>query len=166
MSLSRFLSRTAPAVVPLLLLGAIALAQSDGKPTAPPSTAAKPEEVVRVYLEAVKSGDFKKAYGALTPEMRGNLDEEKWIVQQTLVMKLGEVTIDSYRVFPAKVEGDKAIVPNLLKSKDKYINQTGANEYELYTLVRGPDQQWKIDQQALVETDAVRKWFPPDVPVE
>jgi hypothetical protein len=103
----------------------------------------------------------------LTPDMRGNLDEEKWVAQQIVVMKLGEVTIDSYRTFPPKMQGDKAIVPNLLKSKDKYINQTGANEYELYTLVQqGPDKQWRIDQQALVETDAVHKWFPADVPVE
>ena len=160
MSSWRVLSRATPLAVSLLVLVASALAAE----TAPPQ--GKPEEVVKTYLEAIKKGDFKAAYAVLTPEMRGDLDEEKWVAQQIVVMKLGEVTIDSYRVFPAKMEGGKAIVPNLLKSRDKYINQTGANEYELYTLVQGPDQQWRIDQQALVETDAVRKWFPPDVPVE
>lgn len=160
MSSWRVLSRATPVVVSLLVLVASALAADEAKP------ASKPDDVVRTYLEAIKKADFKTAYAVLTPEMRGNLDEEKWVAQQIIVMKLGEVTIDSYRIFPPKMEGEKAIVPNLLKSKDKYINQTGANEYELYTLVQGPDKQWRIDQQALVETDAVRKWFPADVPVE
>jgi hypothetical protein len=161
MSSWRFFSRAMPVVVSLLLVVASALAADPAK--AP----ASPEDVVRGYLDAIKKSDFKAAYALLTPEMRGNLDEEKWVAQQIIVMKLGEVTIDSYRVFPPKMEGEKAIVPNLLKSRDKYINQTGANEYELYTLVReGPDKPWRIDQQALVETDAVRKWFPADVPIE
>jgi hypothetical protein len=160
MSSWRVLSRATPLVVSLLVLAASALAAETAQPTQ------KPEEVVRTYLEAIKKGDYKAAYAVLTPDMRGNLDEEKWVAQQILVMKLGEVQIDSFQTFPAKMQDGKAIVPNLLKSKDKYINQTGANEYELYTLVQGPDRQWRIDQQALVETDAVRKWFPPDVPVE
>jgi len=159
---SRLLPRATPVVVSLLVLVASALAADDPKP-AP----GKPEDVVRVYLEAVKKGDYKAAYPLLTPHMQGDLDEEKWVAQQIIVMKLGEVTIDSYRIFPAKMDGDaKAVVPNLLKSRDKYINQTGANEYELYTLVKDRDGKWRIDQQALVETDAVSKWFPPDVPVE
>lgn len=161
MSSWRVCSRAMPVVVSLLVLVASALAADQAK------QASAPEEVVRSYLEAIKKADFKTAYPLLTPAMRGDMDEEKWVAQQIIVMKLGEVTIDSYRIFPPKLDGDKAIVPNLLKSKDKYINQTGANEYELYTLVQqGPDKQWRIDQQQLVETDAVRKWFPPDVPVE
>lgn len=126
-----------------------------------------PEAVVRTYLAALQKGDYKTAYPLLTDDMRQSLDEEKWVAEQTVVMKLGEVTINSYQVFPAKMQGDdKAIVPNLLKSKDKYINKAGKNEYELYTLVRDPDHKWRIAQQALVETDAVHKWFPADVPVE
>jgi hypothetical protein len=161
MSLSRFGWRAALAVVAVLALG--------GSPTPARSdtpAAAKPEEVVKSYLTAMQKGDFKAAYTLLTPDMRGNLDEAKWIAQQTIVMKLGEVQIDSFEVFPAKFQGGKAIVPNLLKSKDKYINQTGANEYELYTLVLGPEKKWQIDQQELVETDAVSKWFPPSVKAE
>lgn len=160
MALSRVLSRATLVWVSLLLLGASALAATE----VPGER--KPEDVVRTYLEAVKKGDYKSAYPLLTAEMQGNLDEEKWVAQQIIVMKLGEVMIDSYRVFPARMDGTKAIVPNLLKSKDKFINQKGLNEYELYTLVQGPDKKWLIDQQSLVETDAVSKWFPPDVPVE
>ena len=161
MSSWRLFSRAMPVVVSLLILVASALAADQ------PKSGSSPEQVVRTYLAAIQKADFKTAYPLLTPGMRGNLDEEKWVAQQIVVMKLGEVTIDSFRTFPPKMEGDKAIVPNLLKSKDKYINQTGANEYELYTLVQeGADKQWRIDQQALVETDAVRKWFPANVPVE
>jgi hypothetical protein len=166
MALSRIGRRTAVAVLMALALGA-ATSAAPGRAAEPAKAPpAKPEEVVSSYLSAMKEGDFKAAYRVLTPDMRANLDEEKWVVQQTLVMKLGEVQIDSFEVFPAKVEGDKAIVPNLLKSRDKFINQTGANEYELYTLVRSEDVGWKIDQQQLVETDAVREWFPPHVKVQ
>ena len=160
MALSRVLSRATLVVVSLFLLGASALAATEAV------VDRKPEEVVKSYLQAVQKGDYKSAYPLLTSEMQGNLDEEKWVAQQIIVMKIAEVTIDSYRVFPAKMDGAKAIVPNLLKSKDKFINQKGLNEYELYTLVLGPDKKWQIEQQALVETDAVHKWFPPDVPVE
>jgi hypothetical protein len=160
MSLWRALSRTALAVAWLLVLGGVAH-PADVAP------ADNPEDVVKAYLAAMQKNDFKSAFPFLTADMHGNLDEEKWIAEQTVVMKLGEVSIDSYQVFPAKMEGnDKAIVPNLLKSKDKYINKAGKNEYELYTLVREPDHKWRIAQQAEVETDAVHKWFPADVPVE
>jgi predicted lipid-binding transport protein (Tim44 family) len=153
-------SRATLVVGVLLALAARALA-------ADASVQSSPEEVVRTYLAALQKGDYKTAYPLLTPDMQSNLDEEKWVAEQTVVMKVGEVTINSYRVFPAKMEGkDKAIVPNLLKSRDKYINKAGKNEYELYTLVRDPDHKWRIAQQALVETDAVHKWFPADVPVE
>jgi hypothetical protein len=159
MSLSRVLWRTTLVVVSLLAIAVHGLA-------ADADAERKPEEVVKLYLESIQKGDYKTAYPLLSSEMRGNLDEEKWIAQQTVVMKLGEVSISSFRVFPAKMEGNKAIVPNLLKSKDKFINQGGLNEYELYTLVLGPEKKWQIDQQALVETDAIHKWFPADVPVE
>jgi len=160
MSLSRFGWRAALAVLMVLALGAVARSAPAEDPSA------KPEDVVKSYLTAMQKGDFKTAYGLLTPDMRGKLDETKWVAQQVIVMKMAEVKIDSFETFPAKMQGDKAIVPNLLKSKDRYINQTGANEYELYTLVQGPEKKWQIDQQELVETDAVGKWFPPSVKVE
>jgi hypothetical protein len=119
-----------------------------------------PEEVVKDYLSALKKGDYAAAYGVLTPYMVKNEDKDTWVREQTVMMQLAEAEIMSYEVFPAKVEGDKATVPNLLKSKDKFINQTGANEYELYTLVKSGDGSWKIDRQQLLETGAVEKWFP------
>lgn len=121
---------------------------------------ATPEEIVERYLESMKAGDYATAYDLLTPHMVRDQGKAAWVAEQTAIMKLGEVDITSFEVFPARLDGDKAIVPNLLKSKDKFINQTGANEYELYTLARGPDGGWRIEQQQLVETDAVGRWFP------
>jgi hypothetical protein len=149
-------SMGARALVSLLLL---TIGVASGTSFAAEETGS-PEDAVRTYISSIKSGDFAKAYSVLTPNMARNQDEAAWVREQTLVMKLADVQIQSFEVFPAKVEGDKAVVPNLLKSKDKFINQTGEPEYELYTVVRGPDKKWKIEQQQLVETDAVAKWFP------
>ena len=151
-----------PALVAIGLVACLAspaVASGEG----PPAGGESPEAVVKTYLGALKSGDFATAFDQLTPEMTRNQTKEAWIGEQTLVMKLGEVQIASFEVFPARNEGaDKAKVPNLLKSKDKYINQTGMDEYELYTVVRGVDGRWRIDLQELVETDNVSKWFPKD----
>ncbi len=123
--------------------------------------AASPEEAVRTYLKAMQKGDFATAYDMLTPDMVRNLSREAWAREQTAIMKVADVQITSFHVFPARSEGeDRARVPNLLRSKDKFINQTGADEHELYTVVRGADGRWRIEQQELVETDHVAKWFP------
>lgn len=125
--------------------------------------AISPEEVVRSYLEAMKSGNYARAYDLLTPYMVSDKGKVAWVAEQTAIMNLGGVEISSFEIFPARLDGDKAVVPNLLKSKDKYINQTGADEFELYTLVRGADGGWRIEQQQLVETDGLAKWFPEGV---
>lgn len=130
---------------------------------AAPSGAATPEEAVRAYLGAMQKGDFTRAYDLLTPDMARNQSREAWAREQTAIMKVAEVQITSFHVFPARKEGEgRARVPNLLRSKDKFINQTGADEYELYTVVQGSDGRWRIAQQELVETDHVKKWFPAD----
>jgi len=135
-----------------LLLGASSGARAESK---------SPEDVVRTYLTALKGGDFATAYDCLTSYMVRNQDKATWVREQSAVMKLSGAKINSFQIFPAKLEGDKATVPNLLKSSDNIINQTGEDEYELYTLTKNGDQGWKIDRQQLVETDAVSKWFPP-----
>jgi len=125
--------------------------------------AQSPEEVVKAYLTAWKAKDYTAGYPLLTPYMQQNLTKEAWAAEQDAITKIADVQIFSFQVFPARVDGDKAIVPNLLKSKDKFINQLGKNEYELYTLVRSPDGAWRIDKQELVETDGISKWFPESV---
>jgi hypothetical protein len=57
------------------------------------------------------------------------------------------------------MEGEKAKVPNILKSQDKFLNQLGLDEYELYELVR-EDGTWRIDQQTLVEGPERSEYFP------
>lgn len=145
----------------LALTSALIAACSSGSGIA--LQARSPEDVVRTYLAALQKGDFGTAYDVLMPFMVRDLGKTAWVTEQLAIMKVADVQISSFQVFPAKLDGDKAIVPNLLKSKDKFINQTGANEYELYTLVHGPEGGWKIQQQQLVESDAVADWFPPAV---
>jgi hypothetical protein len=118
----------------------------------------KPEDVVKQYLEALKTGKFADAYHHISKGMAGNKDAEAWAKEQKYIFQAGEVKIFKYDVYPGKIEGDVAKVPNILSSQDKFLNQLGADEYELYTLVKeGGD--WKIDQQEIVEKSDQPKWF-------
>ena len=53
------------------------------------------------------------------------------------MMQMAEVKIFEFQVYPGKIEGDKAYVPNVLSSQDKFLNQLGVVEHELYTLLQG-----------------------------
>lgn len=118
-----------------------------------------PEETVRRYLGAFQSGDFHAAYRYVSKDMAMNKSEEDWAKEQQWMMQMAEVKIFSFKVYPGKVEGDKAYVPNLLSSQDKFLNQLGVEEHELYTLIR-EDGRWKINQQQIVERNELSKWFP------
>ena len=74
------------------------------------------------------------------------------------MMETADVKIFKFDVYPAKVEGETAKVPNILSSQDKFLNQLGADEYELYTLVK-ENGDWKIDQQEQVDKSDQPKWF-------
>ncbi len=118
-----------------------------------------PEETVTGYLNALKSQNFKEAYQYVSKSMARNKTEAEWTKEQQWVMQMSEAKIFEFKVYPAKIEGDKAYVPNVLSSQDKYLNQLGVEEQELYTLVR-EDGRWKIDQQQIVEREDIDKWFP------
>lgn len=135
----------------LVLLAAVAARAAD--PT--------PEETVKAYLIAFKAGDFNAAYPLVTRDMAQNKSKEDWVKEQQWMMQMAEVKIFEYKIFPGKIEGDKALVPNILSSQDKFLNQLGVTEYELYTLVK-EDGRWKINQQQIVEPTDVGKWFPKD----
>ena len=120
-----------------------------------------PEETVKQYLTAVKAGNFKQAYPLVTRDMTQNKSEEEWVKEQQWVVQMAEVKIFDFRVYPGKLEGDKAYVPNVLNSQDKFLNQLGVVEHELYTLVK-EDGRWKITQQQIVENTDLAKWFPKD----
>jgi hypothetical protein len=81
------------------------------------------------------------------------------VKEQQWVMQMAEVKIFEFKIFPGKIEGDTAYVPNVLNSQDKFLNQLGVEEHELYTLQR-EDGRWKINQQQIVEHSDLAKWFP------
>jgi hypothetical protein len=120
-----------------------------------------PEETVRKYLAAFKEGNFRAAYPLVSKHMAQNKPEEEWAKEQQWIMQMAEAKVFDFKVFPGKIEGGKAFVPNVLNSQDKFLNQLGVVEHELYTLVR-EDGRWKINQQQIVEPSDVVKWFPPD----
>ena len=118
-----------------------------------------PEETVTNYLNAMKSQNYKEAYQYVSKSMASNKTEQEWAKEQQWVMQMTEAKIFEFKVYPAKLEGDKAYVPNVLSSQDKYLNQLGVEEQELYTLIR-EDGRWKIMQQQIVEREDLDKWFP------
>lgn len=138
----------------LLVCRAVAAVGADAPP---PSLT--PEETVRRYLGSLKEGDFATAYDLVSSAMRGGKDKEVWVKEQKAGMAFADVKIFDTEVFPAKVEGDKAFVPNVLSSQDRFVNQLGLTEYELYTLVK-EGGAWKVDRQLIVEPPDVPKWFP------
>ncbi len=120
--------------------------------------AATPEETVKAYLSAMKDHKFDDAYKQISKGMAANKDGEAWAKEQKYIFQTGEVKIFKFEVFPGKVDGDIAKVPNILSSQDKFLNQLGADEYELYTLIK-EGGEWKIDQQEIVEKSEQSKWF-------
>jgi hypothetical protein len=122
-----------------------------------------PEDVLRSYLGALKDARFEDVYERVSKAMRQGKPKDVWVKEQKAMMAFADVKIFSFTVYPAKVQGETAQVPNILESQDKFINTLGLTEYELYTLVR-EDGGWRVDQQLLVEPPDVPKWFPKDAP--
>ena len=118
-----------------------------------------PEDTVREYLKAMQEHRFADAYGCVSSTLRRGQNQEEWSKEQQYIVQMGEVKIFGYQVFDAVMVGDKARVPNVLKSQDKYLNQLGLDEHEVYDLIR-EDGQWRIDQQTLVEGAERREFFP------
>ena len=100
-------------------------------------------------------------YGLVSKAMRQGKDKEVYVKESKALMAFADVKIFNFTVYPAKVQGDTAQVPNILESQDKFVNTLGLTEYELYTLVK-EDGGWRVDQQLLIETPDVPKWFPKD----
>ena len=75
------------------------------------------------------------------------------------MMAMADVKIFDFTVHPGKIEGDKAQVPNVLESQDKFVNTLGLTEHELYTLVK-EEGAWRVDSQILLEQSEIPKWFP------
>jgi len=121
--------------------------------------ARSPEDTIRAYLAAMKAQDFGKVYDLSTKAAAQGKDRATWATEMRYLFQLSEAKIFDYKVFPGKVTGDKALVPNILTSQDKFLNQLAAPEYELYTLLK-EDGVWKVDRQIIVDTEDLPKWFP------
>jgi hypothetical protein len=140
------------------LAGAVALCVGAVSATAA-EEARSPEDTVRAYLAAMKAQDFEKVYDLSTKEAAQGKDRATWATEMRYVFQLSEAKIFDYKVFPGKVTGDKALVPNILTSQDKFLNQLAAPEYELYTLLK-EGGVWKVDRQIIVDAGDLSKWFP------
>ena len=141
----------------LLLAGGVARAQT---PEHPPAAGNEtPEQTVTRYLDAVKAGNFTAAYDLISTAMMQGKSRDAWAKEQQWTMQMSDAKIFEFHVYPGKIEGDKAFVPDILSSQDKFLNQLGVPEHELYTLVR-EGGRWKIDQQRLLEKPEQAKWFP------
>ena len=117
-----------------------------------------PEDTVRRYLAAVKSEKFEDAYDLISKAMKQGKSRDVWVKEQKAGMAFAEVKIFEFQVLPGKIDGDKALVPNILSSQDRFVNQLGLTEHELYTLLR-EEGAWRVDQQMLVEPADIPKWF-------
>lgn len=157
--MTRWIRPTMAAVLALAIAWTTAAAQT---PAQSPD-AATPERAVTRYLEALKAGNFGAAYDEMSKGMAQGKDRDAWAKEQQWTMQMSDAKIFEFHVYPGKIEGDKARVPNVLNSQDKFLNQLGVPEYELYTLIR-EDGRWKIDQQVLLEKADQAKWFPSQAP--
>src|SRR5262245_8632146 len=138
-----------------LLLGALLR----WAPRAWAGDASSPEDVLKRYLQAVKDEKFDQVYDLVSKNMRQGKDKEAYVKEQKAMMGYADVKIFSFTVYPGKVEGEKAQVPNILESQDRFVNTLGLTEYELYTLVR-ENGAWKVDSQLLLEPAQQAQWFP------
>jgi hypothetical protein len=124
-----------------------------------------PEDVLMRYLTALKDNKPAAAYELISKAMRQGKDKEVWIKEQQTLMGMADVKIFDFTVYPGKVSGETAQVPNVLESQDKFVNTLGLTEHELYTLVR-EDGSWKVDSQILLEQSEIAKWFPKKEPAK
>jgi hypothetical protein len=132
--------------------------------TAPAATALSPDKVVESYLKAMQEQRFADAYQYVSTTLRKGLGVEEWAKEQQYIMQMGEVKIIEFKVSPAIIGAyGLAKVPNILKSQDKFLNQLGLDEHELYELIQ-QDGAWRIDQQTLVEGADRAEYFPADSP--
>ena len=144
------------------LLSVVVLGVGGGQAQSP-APALTPEETVTRYLDALKAGNLPAAYDYMTVAMVQHKSRDDWAKEQQWSLQMSDVKIFEFHVYPGKVEGDKARVPDILSSQDNFLNQLVLPELELYTLIR-EGGRWKIDQQQLLERSEQGKWFPTPPP--
>lgn len=177
-TMRRMKSRIHRAVLALLVVSAAAasnVSAEDAKAPAAPAPAAaapavpaqaasemSPDKVVAAYLKAMQEQKFSDAFQYTSSTLRAGKGLEEWSKEQQYVMQMGEVKIIEFHVYPAIIGADGvARVPNILKSQDKFLNQLGLDEHEIYMLIK-ENGAWKIDQQTLAEGPDRAEYFPDD----
>jgi hypothetical protein len=135
----------------ILVLASLLMGGGDSYPDTP-------EEVVSQHLSALKAYDFPRAYLYLSDEMNAGKDAWNWSMEQKQIYEYAEVEIYGFEIYEAVIEGEKAFVPNILKSRDKFLNKLGVDEYELYVLHK-KNGDWVIDRQKLVTKAKQDQWF-------
>jgi hypothetical protein len=118
-----------------------------------------PEDTVKKYLGSMQAHKFDEAYEYVSEGLKGGKTKDEWVKEQQYIVQMGEVKIFGFEVFDSVMVDKVAKVPNILKSQDKYLNQLGLDEYEVYDLIQ-EDGKWKIDQQTLVEGPERKEYFP------
>ncbi len=143
----------------ILLLLCVTWSAAEAQTSVTPAAGGTPEQTVTRYLQALKASNFPAAYDEVSNGMAQQKSRDDWAKEQQWTMQMSDAKIFDFHVYPGKVDGEKARVPNLLSSQDKFLNQLGVQEFELYTLIR-EDGRWKIDQQQILEKAEQSKWFP------
>ncbi len=117
------------------------------------------------YLTAMKEQRFGDAFDFVTRNMTDGRERADWASLQKQSFDRGEVKIDSIDVrAPRQPEGvpacdTLAIVPNILRSRDKF-NTNGIVEFEVYNVLRDGGT-WRIDsQETIYEEDTIGVLFP------
>ncbi|MGR8920337.1 MAG: hypothetical protein ACU85V_12010 [Gammaproteobacteria bacterium] len=145
-------------IAALLVLPASALA-------APCPDGEGPRAAVASYLRAMQEHRFADAYDFVTAAMTDGKPRADWAGLQRLFYQGGQVNIYGIDIrAPQAAAGDadcagRALVPNVLKSRDKFNNQ-GTTEFEIYTTVR-QGGTWRVEaQETLFDQPEVDRWFP------
>lgn len=151
-----------------LLCGLVLVSYSNGVLAELCADGDGPEAAVTGYVQGMKDYQFESAYDFLTENMTDGQSREDWTELQLKFIVGGEVVIGKLDVRDAHSASaedtgcaESAIVPNVLRAKDKFNNQ-GSTEFELYTVVKQNDK-WKIDlQESLFDEKKIKQWFPND----
>ena len=121
---------------------------------------ASPEETLRRFLSAMQSEQYQAAYDLASRGMKRGRSTEVWAEAMRNLLQPSQAQIREFEVFPGKIEGEKAIVPTIMSSQDKFLHNFGVEERELYRLVK-EDGAWKVDgQEGVVSSEEMAKWFP------
>lgn len=123
-----------------------------------PDGTGSPEETLIQFLSAMQNQEFEIAYDLASKAMKGGRSKAEWSARKRELFQMAEAKIFDFALYPASVQGDVAIVPSVTTSQDKFLNQLGVEERELYFLVK-EEGAWKVDRQKLVDNSESAKWF-------